>query len=304
LNVAVPRAALAVLLGAGLSSGCSAAPAPADGPAGAITASGSGRPATIRVERRDIYSTIRLEGVVEAYDAVPVPAAKAGNFVPTPGLANGRPVNAGETIGKIEICAPAATPAAAPSTAPEGQAAQCIITRTNVTAPVGGVLSGLYPQAVAAGAPVAAVQPPGLHAKLPVVEPSALFSFQTPPKTGKAELIGGPAGFVVTYESLVYVKDSGAVNVYASIPADVAAFAGLRAVVVFVTNVKDKVPTLPLSAVRGRAGSGQVVVLEPDGRKRTAGVAIGAADDAHVEVTGLDPAVDVLLFPLESDFAG
>ena len=255
------------------------------------------------MEQRDIYSTIRLEGIVEAYDAVPVPAAKAGNFVPAAGLANGRSVTPGATIGKIEVCAPAATAAAAPSPAPEGQA-QCTITRTNVTAPVGGVLSGLYPQAVAAGAPVAAVQPPGFHAKLPVVEPSALFSFRTPPKTGKAELIGGPAGFVVTYENLVYVKDSGAVNVYASIPGDVPAFAGLRAVVVFVTSVKDKVPTLPLSAVRGRAGSGQVVVLEPDGRKRTAGVAIGAADDAYVEVTGLDPALDVLLYPLESDFAG
>ncbi|GAB3834893.1 hypothetical protein GCM10027610_031420 [Dactylosporangium cerinum] len=303
MNPATLRVALAILLGAGLSGGCSGPQEPVGGPAGGITTSGSGRPATIRVERRDIYSTIRLEGIVEAYDAVPVPAAKAGNFVPTPGLANGRPVSVGDTIGKIEVCVPAATPAATPSPAPEGPP-PCTITRTNVTAPVGGLLSGLYPQAVAAGAPVAAVQPPGFHAKLPVVEPAALFSFQNPPKTGKAELVGGPAGFVVTYESLVYVKDSGAVNVFASIPADVPAFAGLRAIVVFVTNVKDKVPTLPLSAVRGRAGSGQVVVLEPDGRKRTAGVTIGAADDAYVEVTGLDPALDVVLYPLESDFAG
>jgi hypothetical protein len=291
-----------LLVAAGLFGiGCTHPAGPSGEAKPKVEASARTGPATIRTQLRDIHSTMRLEGVVEAYDVVRVVAAQAGNFVPAAGLVNGQSVKSGAAIGRLEWCQ-ASGPAAA--TQPGTGAPRCSVNRTTVTAPVAGVLSSLYPQTVPAGAPVADIQPAGFHVKLSVPDPALLFSFKTPPKSGKAELVGGPAGFVVGYEDLVYTKDTGIVNVYASIPGDVPAFAGLHAVVVFVTSVKDQVPTLPLSAVRGRTDVGQVVAVDAVGGKAPVAITLGASDDAYVEVSGLDPATDVLLYPLELDFAG
>jgi hypothetical protein len=257
--------------------------------------------ATVRPEFRDIYETVRIEGIVEPYDVQTVVAPRSGNFVPAPGLANGATVKEGATLGRIEGCAALAETApsapGAPSVAP-----QCVVSRATVRAPISGILSGLYQQQVAGGAAVAGVQPSGFHIRMPVLDPASLFNFEDPPKSGKALLVGGPSGFVVGYEKLVYVKESGAVNVYASIPAEIKAFAGLHAVVVFVTGVKTEVLTLPLSAVRGRSGTGQVVTVDGAGHRKAVPVTIGDADDAFVEVSGVEVNVEVLLYPLESDF--
>ncbi|NUT98662.1 MAG: hypothetical protein HOY78_42335 [Saccharothrix sp.] len=182
---------------------------------------------------------------------------------------------------------------------------QCPSAGTPVRAPVAGVVSGLLvEQDVPAAGTVASLQPPGFHAKLPVLDPALLFRFTTPPKTGKAELVGGPSGFVVEYETRVYDKANGQTSLYVVLPGDVQAFPGLRVVVVFVTSVKEKVLTLPRSAVRGRAGRGEVVSVDPTGARKRLDVAIGDADADYVEVRDLDAATEVLRYPLESDFDG
>lgn len=260
--------------------------------------------ATVRVESRDIYQTVRLEGVLETYDPVTVTAPKAGRFAPARGLRDGQAVAAEATLGVVH-CPPAvADPQPGSTTTTTTPNAQCPKAGTPVRSPVAGVVSGLLEQDVPATGPVATVQPPGFHAKLPVSDPAVLYRFTTPPKTGKAELVGGPSGIVVEYETQVYDKGSGQTSVYARVPGDVQAFAGLRVVVVFVTGVKDGVPTLPRSAVRGQAGRGEVVAVDPAGVRTRLAVTLGDADDEHVEVHGVDPAADILRFPLESDFDG
>jgi hypothetical protein len=289
-----------------LTAACSDGTVSVDPPGQPIQASTLPGSATTRVQSRDIYETVRLEGIVETYAKVPVTAPEAGSFVPTRDLANGRTVKKGAVLGKIEKClVPANPPAAVAAPGPSAPAGECgSLRRTSVTAPVDGALSGLSAQDLSVGATVATIQPPGLHIRLPIADPATLYRFTNPPTSGKAELVGGPAGFTVSYERRFYSPDDGRVSVYTSLPGTVPAFEGLHAVVVFVTSVKNHVPTLPLSAVRGRAGQGRVVTVDAAGKRTTVEVTIGDSDDAYVVITGLGTTVDVLLYPLDSDFSG
>ncbi len=195
------------------------------------------------------------------------------------------------------------TPTPTPSSGSSGSGATgCSPSGIAVTAPAAGIVAGLREQDVDRGGTVATLQQRGLHVRLSVVDPALMFRFTDPPTTGKGELVGGPAGFAVNYERLVYDKSSGQVSVYASLPTEVTAMPGLRAVVVFVTAVKDDVPTLPLSAVHGRAESGEVVAVDGSGRTHPTKVTLGPSDELYVEVHGIDPKAKVLLYPLESDF--
>ncbi len=323
--VCLPRRILGPmsLIVALLATACSGpSGSPAGGSAGVPVSPMAGA-ATTTVQARDIYETVRLEGTVEAYDPVPVRASASGAFTPSSSVADGRTVAKGATVGTIRTCLayatlPAPTSTAAPSgtaapTGPPGAGAstgsdpevRCTSTRTTtVRAPVAGVISGRDARDVRSGETVGSIQRKGLHIRLPVQDKSVLFNFVKPPQSGRAQLVGGPAGFKATYEEIVYAKDSGDVTVFAAMPSSVKAFAGLGAVVVFVTAKKSKVPTLPRSAVRGREGQGQVVVLGTDGSRSTVDVTLGEADDAYVEVHGVDSGTTVLLYPLESDFDG
>ncbi|MBE1489430.1 efflux RND transporter periplasmic adaptor subunit [Plantactinospora soyae] len=263
------------------------------------------RPATARVEARDIYQTVRLTGVVETYEPVEAKSPVAGRFLPSSRVRNGQSVRREAVIGTVDPCPdPASTgpgPTGGPSPEPTAEP-ECEGRRRNVRSPAAGVISGLREQDVAVGAAVAAIQPPGHHIRLSVEDPAVLFHFTEPPESGKAEILGGPSGLTVRYEKRVYDRDSGQVSVYVSAPGDVPLFPGLRAVVVFVTSVKDDVLTLPLSAVRGRSGQGEVVTIDEVGKTRRVEVTLGEADDAYVEVSGIESSVEVLRYPLESDF--
>jgi len=265
-------------------------------------------PATTRVQNRDIYQTVRLEGTVETYESIPATASKAGHFVPASGIVNRQIVRKGASVGFVRSCSASATSSstsqgiASANSAAGTAETQCTAILTAVRAPASGVVTGLQEVDVSAGASVASIQPPGFHIRLLVSDASVLFRFTKPPKSGKGEIVGGPSGFKVGYEKRVYDKGNGQVSVYVSLPRDLQAFAGLHAVVVFVTNVKDHVPTLPLSAVRGRAGRGEVVTVDTSGKKKRVTVRIGASDDAFVEVHGIKPSASVLLYPLESEF--
>jgi hypothetical protein len=295
------RTLLALLFGSSalLMSGCSGDPAgpPSSQP---VVVSGATGLTTVRAENRDIYETARLEGVVESYPAVPVMAIDSGAFSLRRGMANGATVNEGETLGSIERCLVPADPVTPGSTAPPCPS----VKRTTVVAPAAGVVSGLAEREVAAGSEIGSVKPAGLHIRLTVEDPAVLYGFATPPTTARAELIGGPSGFTVAYEGRAYSESAGRVNIFTTLPAEINAFEGLHAVVVFVTALKQQVPTLPVSAVRGRDGKGMVVGVDGSGHKSVIEITVGYSDGAYVEVGELDPTTDVLLYPLESDFSG
>ncbi|WP_155123437.1 MULTISPECIES: efflux RND transporter periplasmic adaptor subunit [unclassified Actinoplanes] len=296
-----------VLLAACTTTG-DAGPGSGAGAGDLVVASATAAPATVRVEKREIYQTVRLEGLVEPYDAVPVKAAVDGRFIPAAGVRNGRTVPRGFRLGAVRQCpdeqnAGTVNPAPSASASAGGTAAtHCAYRYTAVRAPAAGQLSDVGEQNVAPGAVIANIRPPGFHIRLPVEDKSVLFNFAHPPSSGKAQIVGGPSGLTVRFERRTFDQSSGTVNVFVSAPSHVDLFAGLHAVVVFVTNALKDVDTLPLSAVRGRAEQGEVVVLDQAGHTRTVDVVIGAADDAYVQVSGLDPDADVLVYPLDSNF--
>jgi multidrug efflux pump subunit AcrA (membrane-fusion protein) len=157
--------------------------------------------------------------------------------------------------------------------------------------------------AVSSGEQLGSIQRTGFHIRLPVTDPASLYTFVSPPRRARGQIIGGPAGFVVHFERLTHVQDSDDVTVYVTLPSTVHAFAGLHAVVVFVTGEKSDVPALPSSAIQGGSGTGQAVVVGADGHTEPVTVQLGTADGQYVQVSGLPVGTKVLLYPLDSDFA-
>lgn len=267
-------------------------------------------PVTVRVEVRDVYQTLRLEGVVEPRPAHALAAPVSGRFTPARMLQAGTRVERGAVLGVVRACSATTTgattssgdAASAPGAGDTGTPS-CTGRATQVTAPATGRLSAdLVRRDVARGDSLGEIDPGGFHARLPVTDPSALYAFTTPPKQGRGEIVGGPSGFEVRYERLMFDRDAGRVDVYGALPRGLRVFAGLRVVVVFVINRTDDVPTLPRSAVRGDRARGQVVVVEAGGRRSVRDIELGAADARVVEVKGLRPGTEVVEFPLESDF--
>ena len=285
-------------------------------PSARVNVGAMAAPVTATLQARDLYRTVRLEGRVEAYDPVAVTTRSAGSFTPVVSLPNGSTVTAGQIIGRVVSCSSTQSSQAAGSATDSsaGTSAKGVSTssgcpaasvvRLNVRAPAAGAISGLTAQDVQAGATVGSVQRPGLHIRLPVTDKSQLYNFVRPPRTGKAELLGGPAGFVVSFERTDYHRDSGEVEVYVTLPSAQKAFPGIAAVVVFVVGTQDGVMTLPLAAVKGQSGEGDVVVRDDHGTQHVKHVTLGASDDNYVEVKGLATTSKVLLYPTESDFAG
>lgn len=299
-------AACIIAAGAGTVTYLQTATSP-DKPPVVLVVAAAAAPVAVEVQTRDLYKTLRLEGTVETFDPVPVPAGTAGRFQFAAGIKDGTRVTVGQPLGTLRSCVPIQGRVTSPSvnTSPDSAAQQSCpdssMRATTVRAPAAGVLSDSDVQDVIKGMAVGSVQPDGFHVRLPIVDKSALYGFVDPPKDAKAQLLGGPSGFAVAFERVAYDKDSGAVEAFVTLPATVAAFPGLRAVVVFVTGKTASVPTLPLSAVRGREGEGDVVIVDSRG-DMPKHVTLGGSDDQYVQVEGLEPGTKVLLFPLESDF--
>jgi hypothetical protein len=282
----------------------------------------SAAPATATVRRGDIYETLRLTGTIERYEAVAIPATVSGLYHSYLPLGKQVSVTRGRALGRIDVCsasgstavpgtsagvgentvAPSAGAIGSGATSPGGSSDCHPATSVTVRAPVGGRLIPPSPGQVTAGTPLAEVQPSGLHIRLPVEDPSDRYHFVSPPRRGRAQIVGGPAGFIVRFERTAHSPASDEVTVYTTLPTQVRAFPGLRAVVVFVTAVHDDVLVLPESAVRGRSQQGQVVSVDTNGRHEVVAVRLGAADGENIEVRGLDLGAAVLQYPLESDF--
>lgn len=302
-----PVTAASLVIGV-LLAGCSAGDRADPRPTTPVSSAKDGQVATVRVQQRDIYRTVRLEGTVEAIAPAPVVATETGRFVPVTAAKRARTVDRGQRLGVIR-CTPADSggtggqaPTATPTPTPSASTAPpCQVT---VRAGAAGQMPALVERDVTTGETIASVQPPGLRIRLPVTDPAVLYAFKNPPRSGKGEIVGGPSGFTVGFDRRSYDAGNGQTTIFVRMPSSVQAFPGLKAIVVFVTAVQDNLTTLPLSAVRGRSGTGQVVTVDARGKRTVVEVKLGASDDAYVAVTGLDDDTEVLLYPLESDFGG
>jgi len=184
---------------------------------------------------------------------------------------------------------------------PEATGPVCRVEWHVVRASVAGTITALTGAEVADGGTLVRIRPPGYVIRATVADPAALYDLMRPPRTGRTRIVGGPAGFTVRFERRVYNAADGSVVLVLAVPDDVSVVEGLRTSTAFVVSRRTDVPTLPVTAVQGTTGAGQVVVVE-GGRTEVTPVELGQHDGARVEVTGLPAGTRVLRFPLASDF--
>ncbi|WP_157581743.1 efflux RND transporter periplasmic adaptor subunit [Phycicoccus sp. Soil803] len=278
---------------------------------------------TVGVEQADLYRAREVAGVVERRPERTVRSRWTGTFTPARGLRKGSVVTKGARVGAIRTCAttsgtataatgtdPPATGTDPPATGSDPAATgsdsaattpACRVEWHVVRAPVAGAITALTGAEVAEGGTLVRIRPPGYVIRATVTDPAALYDLMRPPRTAKTRIVGGPAGFTVRFERRVYNAADGSVVLVLAVPDDVSVVEGLRTSTAFVVSRRTDVPTLPMTAVQGTTGAGQVVVVE-GGRTEVTPVELGQHDGARVEVTGLPAGTRVLRFPLASDF--
>ena len=312
-GVAQFAAALALMVGAGCSGPPDARPtdqSPVRASAGAAE--------TVGVEKADLYRAREVPGVVEQRPERSVRSAWTGTFAEAPGIRKGRTVRKGSLLGTVRTCvaparsAPEAATNSTSETATGGSLTEpaddagttapgCLPRWHAVRAPVAGTITALADADVTQGATLASLRPPGFVIRATVTDPAALYDLMRPPSTGRTRILGGPAGFTVRYERRTYDPQDGSVVLVLAVPDEITVIEGLRTSTAFVVSRRTAVPTLPVTAVQGTTGVGQVVVVE-GGRSVVTSVKLGQHDGARVEVTGLAEGALVLRFPLASDF--
>lgn len=94
------------------------------------------------------------------------------------------------------------------------------------------------------------------------------------------------------------------VTMRCTIPADVRVAAGMTGMMVLQMGKPTTTQALPVTAVIGSAGQGQVVVVKTDKSTEVRTVQLGVSDIYNIQITGgLDPSETVLQNPTQSDFA-
>lgn len=138
-----------------------------------------------------------------------------------------------------------------------------------------------------------------------------------PPVGVRALIDGGPVGFPCSWQGLSpYGSDvpvAGArdfnptvsgVVMRCTIPTDeVRVIAGMTGTMVLQLGDPVTALSLPVTAVVGAAGAGQVIVMRDDGSTEIRSVQLGASDVYNIEITGgLEPDERVLAVPTQYDF--
>lgn len=136
----------------------------------------------------------------------------------------------------------------------------------------------------------------------PIAPADQAYRLVEPPVGVKARILGGPSGFDCAWGGLGVGPD-GNTTMRCEVPRDITVVAGLRATMVVQMEPPKQAPGLPLTAVRGTAEQGQVVVVHDGGSAEIRDVTLGVSDGINIEITGgLQPGERVLLAPIELDF--
>lgn len=126
---------------------------------------------------------------------------------------------------------------------------------------------------------------PARYHLLATVEPVQLYRLVNAPTEGTVTVTGGPAPFTCTGVR-VQVSDDGTASVRCAIPTDQTVFAGLPATMDLALGKVEDALVVPVTAVQGGAGSGNVWVDAGDGSEpEERAVTLGVNDGTMVEVT-------------------
>lgn len=126
---------------------------------------------------------------------------------------------------------------------------------------------------------------PARYHLLATVEPVQLYRLVNAPTEGTVTVTGGPAPFTCTGVR-VQVTAEGTASVRCAIPTDQTVFAGLPASMDLALGQVEDALVVPVTAVQGGAGTGNVWVDAGDGTEpEKRAVTLGVNDGAMVEVT-------------------
>ncbi|PVE96081.1 biotin/lipoyl-binding protein [Microbacterium sp. TPD7012] len=156
----------------------------------------------------------------------------------------------------------------------------------DVLAPEGGDVSEIAlvkGQTVSVGTESYTLTPARYHL-LATVEPVQLYRLVNAPTEGTVTIAGGPAPFVCTGVG-VQVSAEGTASVRCAIPGDQTVFAGLPATMDLALGQVEDALVIPVTAVQGGAGTGNVWVDAGDGTEpEERAVKLGVNDGVMVEV--------------------
>ncbi|MCU1579329.1 MAG: hypothetical protein JWP19_1533 [Rhodoglobus sp.] len=242
-----------------------------------------------------VRNDVTLTGTVAADEAVPIPATLTGE-VREVSVSQGQQVSAGQEILKVR----------AQVNYPDGTSG----TEWDiVTAPIDGVLSSftaLVGQNFSVGDPVGQVAPPSFHVS-GSIPAEQLYRLINRPTDAQVTINGGPAPFTCTGLTITTALagqggstgntggatdggggtgSTGGPVVRCVVPPGVTVFSGLSAQLVIAGGVAENVLVVPITAVEGSAGTGNVYFLLPDGSTELRPVTLGLNDGTNVEVKG------------------
>ena len=145
------------------------------------------------------------------------------------------------------------------------------------------------------------ISPPGFHVS-GSIPPEQLYRLIQRPTDAQVTITGGPAPFTCTNLTISTGQtdsvpgggnggsggtgDSGSGTVVScAIPSDVTVFPGLSAQLVLAGGIAENVLVVPITAVEGAGGTGNVYFVLPDGSTELREVTLGLNDGVNVEVT-------------------
>jgi macrolide-specific efflux system membrane fusion protein len=240
-----------------------------------------------------IQNDVTVQGTVTADAAVPVKATLAGDVVKL--LADrGQAVAADTPVLTIRQETPGAF-------RDDGTMARNTVKTVTVLAGSPGVLSALVViagQTVTVGEVVAQVAPTTFNVS-GALAPEQQYRLLVRPADARVTIAGGPAPFTCTGLTISSVlagagdagsggADGGAplsgATVRCAVPAAVTVFSGLSATLSLAGGIAENVMTVPVTAVEGTAGSGNVYVPLAGGGTEVKAVVLGLNDGVNVEV--------------------
>lgn len=239
-----------------------------------------------------VYNDVAVQATVAADDAVPVKATLAGEVVQL-FTSQGSAVASGANVVTIraEVF---------------GKTGGSYMKYSTVTAPATGTVSNLaviVGQIVSVGDVIGQVAPPTFNVS-GTLSPDQLYRLLNDPQEATITVYGGPAPFTcvglkieTTLAGAAGEGSTGGTSVECAVPTDVTVFNGLQAEMSIPGGVAENVLVVPVTAVEGAAGVGNVYVVLPDGSTEIREVTLGLNDGISVEVIdGLSEGELVLQF--------
>ena len=218
------------------------------------------------VERGSVVSALKLDATI-ARDEPYVVRSETDGTVTAVHVADGAAVAKGQLLMTIKQAHPAKT---VELRAPEaGDVSELALVKGQM-ASVGGEVLKLTP---------------ARHHVLATVKPAELYRLVNAPTEATVSINGGPAPFTCTGVG-VQIAEDGTASIRCAVPGDQKVFAGLPASVELALGKVDDALVIPVTAVKGGAGSGTVWVDAGDGAKpEERKVTLGVNDGEKVEVT-------------------